>query len=151
MHAELEQSGVRTGQLPSNGSVPGAVTALSAEMAGATAPMPDQASGASKMIPVSDSIQSLEDVMVKDERNGELVNVNHGLRAANSSELTEADAIVHIPLHENEVNESSLEVASQSDDDVDVSLTDSPLIGAPFRIISFVARYVSGADLVHKK
>ncbi|KAG0481683.1 hypothetical protein HPP92_012541 [Vanilla planifolia] len=29
-----------------------------------------------------------------------------------------------------------------------VPLSDAPLIGAPFRLISFVARYVSGADLV---
>ncbi|XP_076926321.1 uncharacterized protein LOC143589450 isoform X2 [Bidens hawaiensis] len=31
-----------------------------------------------------------------------------------------------------------------------VPLTDAPLIGAPFRLISFMARYVSGADLVQK-
>ncbi|KAL4296312.1 hypothetical protein GQ457_12G003140 [Hibiscus cannabinus] len=30
-----------------------------------------------------------------------------------------------------------------------VPLADAPLIGAPFRLISFVARYVSGADLVN--
>ncbi|XP_078446718.1 mitochondrial ATP synthase D chain-related protein [Wolffia australiana] len=32
-----------------------------------------------------------------------------------------------------------------------VPLTDAPLIGAPFRLISFVAKYVSGTDLVQEK
>lgn len=32
-----------------------------------------------------------------------------------------------------------------------VPLVDAPLIGAPFRLVSFVARYVSGADLAEKK
>lgn len=154
LYAELEQRGVRTEQFPSVDSVPGAVTARSA---GAAALMPDLAdkhvvtdqaiSEASKMIPVSDSIQSLEDVMLKDERNGELVNVKPGV--ANSSEIIEEDEIVQISLDENEVlKETNMEVA-QNDDNVDVSLTDAPLVGAPFRLISFVARYVSGADLVN--
>lgn len=32
--------------------------------------------------------------------------------------------------------------------DKEVPFTDAPLIGAPFRLISFIAKYVSGADLV---
>ncbi|KAG6436996.1 hypothetical protein SASPL_101903 [Salvia splendens] len=137
LHAELEQRRVRTEQFPNVGSVPGAVSAHSAEV-----------SGASETITVSDGgIQSLEDAMVKDERNDELVNVKPGV--ANSSEIMEEDEIVQIPLDENEaVKESNMDVA-QNDDNVDVSLTDSPLVGAPFRLISFVARYVSGADLVN--
>lgn len=39
-----------------------------------------------------------------------------------------------------------------ADDEIDeVPLSDAPIIGAPFRLISFVARYVSGADLVNQK
>ncbi|KAH6832393.1 hypothetical protein C2S53_007253 [Perilla frutescens var. hirtella] len=143
LYAELKQRGVRTEQSPSDGSVPGAITAQSAEVAGSI-------SGASEMIPISDNNRSLEEVMAKDERNGELVNINPGPRAAHSSEVIEIDEIVQIPLDENEVKETTSEVA-QNDDDVDVvELTDAPLIGAPFRLISFVARYVSGADLVSK-
>ncbi|XP_047980819.1 uncharacterized protein LOC125222331 [Salvia hispanica] len=136
LHAELEQRRVRTEQFPNVGSVPGAVSAQSAEV-----------SGASETITVSGGIQSLEDVIVKDERDDELVNVKPGV--ANSSEIIEEDEIVQIPLDENEaVKESNMD-AAQNDDNVDVSLTDSPLVGAPFRLISFVARYVSGADLVN--
>ncbi|KAL1545373.1 hypothetical protein AAHA92_22109 [Salvia divinorum] len=145
LHAEHEQRGVRTEQFTNVGSVPGAVSAQSAEVAGAAALMPDLADKQVTEYEASETIgiQSLEDVMAKDERNDELVKV------ANSSEIMEEDEIVQIPLDENEVvKESNMNVA-QNDDNVDVSLTDSPLVGAPFRLISFVARYVSGADLVN--
>ncbi|RLN21713.1 uncharacterized protein C2845_PM07G27980 [Panicum miliaceum] len=40
----------------------------------------------------------------------------------------------------------------EADDEIDeVPFSDAPIIGAPFRLISFVARYVSGADLVNQK
>lgn len=58
--------------------------------------------------------------------------------------------IVQIPLDESDV---LLERKGGGDVDVDmdvVPLIDAPLIGAPFRFISLVARYVSGADLVEK-
>lgn len=58
--------------------------------------------------------------------------------------------IVQISLDENDVaapTTSSFPVPEKADP---VALTDAPLIGAPFRLISFVARYVSGADLVQK-
>ncbi|KAI3474362.1 hypothetical protein Pfo_029215 [Paulownia fortunei] len=165
LYAELDRRGVRTEHFLSAGSVPGAVTAQSADIADGSALMSDLAVGAddrhstaqatdsiseaSKTMPISGSTQSLEDVMVEDQRNGELVNVNDGPGPANSSEIIEADEIVQIPLDENEVKETNLEVA-QNDEKTDVPLADAPLIGAPFRIISFVARYVSGADLVNK-
>ncbi|KAK6779999.1 hypothetical protein RDI58_022183 [Solanum bulbocastanum] len=58
----------------------------------------------------------------------------------------------HIPLDENEVQSADLEVTSVDQDqyEEEVPLTNAPLIGAPFRLISFFARYVSGADLVNK-
>ena len=58
--------------------------------------------------------------------------------------------IVQISLDENDVaapTTSTFPVPEKADP---VALTDAPLIGAPFRLISFVARYVSGADLVQK-
>ncbi|KAK6943352.1 hypothetical protein RJ641_024454 [Dillenia turbinata] len=66
----------------------------------------------------------------------------------NSSEYLENAEIIKIPLHENEIQE----VDSQTTDneETEVSFTEAPLIGAPFRLISFVAKYVSGADLVNK-
>ncbi|CAI9097161.1 OLC1v1033518C2 [Oldenlandia corymbosa var. corymbosa] len=62
-----------------------------------------------------------------------------------------SDEIVQIPL--DEIKRESITDHGVPDVDVEkdeVSLTEAPLIGAPFRLISFVARYVSGADLVQK-
>nr|TKS13291.1 hypothetical protein D5086_0000056040 [Populus alba] len=65
--------------------------------------------------------------------------------------------IVQIPLDDNEVPDLENEVpdlemqAAETDDKSGaVPLTDAPLIGAPFRLISFVAKYVSGGDLVNR-
>ncbi|KAK1428095.1 hypothetical protein QVD17_16923 [Tagetes erecta] len=59
----------------------------------------------------------------------------------------ESGEIVQISLNENDskVARSATYVPERLEP---VPLTDAPLIGAPFRLISFVARYVSGADLV---
>ncbi|KAG9443255.1 hypothetical protein H6P81_014595 [Aristolochia fimbriata] len=58
--------------------------------------------------------------------------------------------IVSVPLQEDEIQE--IKEFNQRTTDMDnldaVPLSDAPLIGAPFRLISFVARYVTGADLV---
>lgn len=62
-----------------------------------------------------------------------------------SDEISE---IVQIPLEENEVR--NLELSVETDKNAAVPLIDAPLIGAPFRLMSFVARYVSGADLVNQ-
>ncbi|PQQ09283.1 uncharacterized protein Pyn_01955 [Prunus yedoensis var. nudiflora] len=62
-----------------------------------------------------------------------------------SDEISE---IVQIPLDENEVR--NLELSVETDKNAAVPLIDAPLIGAPFRLMSFVARYVSGADLVNQ-
>ncbi|ONI04000.1 hypothetical protein PRUPE_6G296200 [Prunus persica] len=60
----------------------------------------------------------------------------------------EISEIVQIPLEENEVR--NLELSVETDKNAAVPLIDAPLIGAPFRLMSFVARYVSGADLVNQ-
>ncbi|KAM2468456.1 hypothetical protein FF1_010126 [Malus domestica] len=60
----------------------------------------------------------------------------------------EVSEIVQIPLDENEVR--NLEVSLENDKNAGVPLVEAPLIGAPFRLMSYVARYVSGADLVNK-
>ncbi|KAK4359565.1 hypothetical protein RND71_021794 [Anisodus tanguticus] len=74
------------------------------------------------------------------------------LEAANVDQASEieSDEIVQIPLDENEVQSADLEATNVDQDEEEVPLTNAPLIGAPFRLISFVARYVSGADLVNK-
>ncbi|KAK9057834.1 hypothetical protein SSX86_022672 [Deinandra increscens subsp. villosa] len=60
----------------------------------------------------------------------------------------ETGEIVQISLNENDATVATSATSVLEKSDV-VPLTDAPLIGAPFRLISFVARYVSGADLQH--
>ncbi|XP_068668453.1 WEB family protein At4g27595, chloroplastic-like [Aristolochia californica] len=58
--------------------------------------------------------------------------------------------IVSVPLQEDEIQEIeevNLHITEIKDPSA-VPFSDAPLIGAPFRLISFVAKYVSGADLV---
>ncbi|XP_057513571.1 uncharacterized protein LOC130795444 isoform X5 [Actinidia eriantha] len=93
-----------------------------------------------------------EDVAIKDEReNGEYIYAQDTAAVPNSPDTIDSEEIVQIPLDETEVEEDTPLLQLNCDDPkTDVSLVDSPLIGAPFRFVSFVARYVSGADLVNK-
>ncbi|KVI03217.1 hypothetical protein Ccrd_018478 [Cynara cardunculus var. scolymus] len=77
----------------------------------------------------SDEVMESEVIRLKSK------NVDSNLNPISSGE------IVQIPLDEKDPTSTA---ASE------VGLTEAPLIGAPFRLISFVARYVSGADLVQK-
>ncbi|XP_058002463.1 uncharacterized protein LOC110667729 isoform X4 [Hevea brasiliensis] len=73
--------------------------------------------------------------------------------AAGDAYAAEVDSgeIVQIPLNDNELRDLELKEAVENDKmEEAVPLTDAPMIGAPFRLISFVAKYVSGADLVDK-
>lgn len=58
------------------------------------------------------------------------------------------EEIVQIPLDDNDVRDLQLQDTENVENDDAVPITDAPLIGAPFRLISFFAKYVSGADLV---
>ncbi|KAL3358703.1 hypothetical protein AABB24_015686 [Solanum stoloniferum] len=99
----------------------------------------------------SERLQSLKDTIDKAVSDDEHVSKIDSRIAVNSSEI-ESDEIVQIPLDENEVQSADLEVTSVDQDqyEEEVPLTNAPLSGAPFRLISFFARYVSGADLVNK-
>lgn len=79
------------------------------------------------------------------------VDFQHPASVQNSSvsyESSESE-IVQIPLDADEIRDLELQSAENVKKEA-VSLTDAPMIGAPFRLVSFVARYVSGADLVNK-
>ncbi|KAF8394804.1 hypothetical protein HHK36_018740 [Tetracentron sinense] len=66
-----------------------------------------------------------------------------------SYETDEYGEIEQIALDEKEVQDLELQ-AAVTVERASVTLSDAPLVGAPFRLISFVAKYVSGADLVDK-
>ncbi|KAK3212826.1 hypothetical protein Dsin_017532 [Dipteronia sinensis] len=89
-------------------------------------------------------LESPEVIEVKEERFG-VIN-GHAVPAASTDSIGE---IVQIPLDDYEVQDVESQVVDSEEKD-GVSLTDAPLIGAPFRLVSFVANYVSGADLVNK-
>jgi hypothetical protein len=57
-----------------------------------------------------------------------------------------SEETVH-PLQDVEINE---EVACSNERTEAVPLSDAPLIGAPFRLFSFMAKYVAGSDLVNQ-
>lgn len=59
-----------------------------------------------------------------------------------------SEDVVSVPL--DEIIHELQTTAEKVEDEPVVPLSDAPLIGAPFRLISFVARFVSGADLVDR-
>ncbi|XP_062215700.1 uncharacterized protein LOC133916168 isoform X2 [Phragmites australis] len=61
-----------------------------------------------------------------------------------------SEEIVPVPLDDIQIHEDD-DQQSGEDETAEVPFSDAPIIGAPFRLISFVARYVSGADLVSEK
>ncbi|KAF5747687.1 protein hook isoform X4 [Tripterygium wilfordii] len=95
-------------------------------------------------------INSTEVVPIKNERI-DIDNVNMYTAAVtpNSFEAEDSGEIVQIPLDDNEVQDLESQVV-ESEGEAALPLSDAPLIGAPFRLVSFVAKYVSGADLVSK-
>lgn len=62
----------------------------------------------------------------------------------------DSSEIVQIPLTESESQDAEGHQTADENEDSSVELSDAPLTGAPIRFISFVARYVSGADLVSR-
>ncbi|KAH7677653.1 hypothetical protein IHE45_07G098100 [Dioscorea alata] len=60
-----------------------------------------------------------------------------------------SEEIVQIPLDDTPVRRAESQPVINYENTA-VSLTDAPLVGAPFRLISFMAKFVSGADLVKK-
>lgn len=135
--AKVEHSGV---------TEPGGINEFTKPV-GLNIPVPESTETASGSAPEFNS--SEEDTSVKDS--GKSIDAKRVVRVMSNSSLVSDDTgeIVQIPLDDNEVQDSD----SHDDDsnvENDVPITDAPLIGAPFRLISFVAKYVSGADLVEQ-
>ncbi|KAG8063487.1 hypothetical protein GUJ93_ZPchr0003g18674 [Zizania palustris] len=61
------------------------------------------------------------------------------------------EEIVPVPLDDIQIHEDAPQAQVTDDEADEVPFSDAPIVGAPFRLISFVARYVSGADLVDQK
>uniref|UniRef100_A0A803L3J8 Uncharacterized protein n=2 Tax=Chenopodium quinoa TaxID=63459 RepID=A0A803L3J8_CHEQI len=96
------------------------------------------------------NLESFGTAPIRDEqRVMDEINSEHANIVRHSSETSLAGEIVQISLDENESQDIEAQ-ASVGVGDESVPLADAPLIGAPFRLISFFANYVSGADLVNK-
>ncbi|KAJ1297283.1 hypothetical protein BS78_01G364300 [Paspalum vaginatum] len=61
------------------------------------------------------------------------------------------EEIIPVPLDDIQIHEDDPRQTGADNEIDEVPFSDAPIIGAPFRLISFVARYVSGADLVNQK
>lgn len=82
------------------------------------------------------TIESFEDVAIQSEgEDHKNIHTNGNIVISDPSYPNDTGKIAQISLHEEKT---------------DIPISDSPLIGAPFRVVSFFARYVSGADLVNK-
>ncbi|WOL16333.1 hypothetical protein Cni_G25120 [Canna indica] len=55
-----------------------------------------------------------------------------------------------VPFDEIQIHEDDIKVMKDDNVPEQTPFSDAPLIGAPFRLISFMAKYVSGADLVQQ-
>nr|CAB3496042.1 unnamed protein product [Digitaria exilis] len=62
-----------------------------------------------------------------------------------------SEEIVPVPLDDIQIHEDDPRQPGADVEIDEVPFSDAPIIGAPLRLISFVARYVSGADLVSQK
>jgi hypothetical protein len=95
-------------------------------------------------------LDSLEKTLVND--NSDSIHAEHAVGVISNSSLLPDDSedIVQIPLDDNDVRDIQLQDTKNVENDDAVPITDAPLIGAPFRLISFFAKYVSGADLINQ-
>ncbi|GAB2236002.1 hypothetical protein Drorol1_Dr00026450 [Drosera rotundifolia] len=94
--------------------------------------------------------KSFSEALVEDERpiHHDYKDLGYVVADPNSSETSVSEEIVQIPLvDDNKVQDFEAKCLIRHENEV-VHFSDAPLIGAPFRLFSFVAKYVSGADLV---
>lgn len=76
---------------------------------------------------------------------------NHNNTPTPDTEITISTETEQIPSEDSDTSGTNLSLEDSSSNEMStVPISDAPLIGAPFRFISFMARYVSGADLVNQ-
>jgi hypothetical protein len=93
------------------------------------------------------SLQHMEKASIKSSTAEGLVDQNeHQFDRSRMSE-----EIMPVPLDDIQIHEDDVQQSVGDDEAAEVPFSDAPIIGAPFRMISFVATYVSGDDLVGEK
>ncbi|XP_072997797.1 uncharacterized protein [Typha latifolia] len=100
----------------------------------------------------SESIQSsiqVQQMLSNDQVGGSDDGSMQAAKKQRSDEPMISEEIVTV-LDEIQIHEEESQGAAVDMKPEEVPLSDAPLIGAPFRLISFVAKFVSGADLVNQ-
>ncbi|GMH10052.1 hypothetical protein Nepgr_011893 [Nepenthes gracilis] len=97
-------------------------------------------------------VNSSDRTLVTDERIiGDCADIEYDALGQDSLQTGVSGEIMQIPLEENGAQDLGSQALTNEEKESDiVALTDAPLTGAPFRLISFIAKYVSGDDLVLK-
>ncbi|XP_006650038.1 uncharacterized protein LOC102721997 isoform X2 [Oryza brachyantha] len=94
----------------------------------------------------------LPETSIDDVASQAIIDVNAYQRSAqNFDEPRTGEEIVPVALDDIQIHEDDPQPPIADDEAEEVPFSDAPIVGAPFRLISFVARYVSGADLVNQK
>ncbi len=144
LYVELDRQSPTAGLPSATGSDQMAETAKTASVANPLSEPNENLSVTGK------KLESVEIVPIQVETIGaDNVDVEQDSVIPNALISEEPGEIVQISLDENEIRDFGMQ-AGNDDEKTPVQFSDAPLIGAPFRLISFVATYVSGGDLVNK-
>ncbi|XP_042476396.1 centrosome-associated protein CEP250 [Macadamia integrifolia] len=153
LYIELDRQSVRAAHSSTGGFDP-------AVMLGTATTAENVSESSEKMSASGERMESFETIQMGD-RISTTNNADTGISAITTIQIDEypasyeagggSEEIVQVPLDDSEVQENEIPVAAlEAEENVTLPLSDAPLIGAPFRLFSFVAKYVSGADLVNK-
>ncbi|KAF0913693.1 hypothetical protein E2562_023782 [Oryza meyeriana var. granulata] len=94
----------------------------------------------------------LTETAIDDVASQGLIDVNaHQGSKQDFDETRTSEEILPVALDDIQIHEEDPQPPVADDEVEEVPFSDAPIVGAPFRLISFVARYVSGADLVNQK
>lgn len=94
----------------------------------------------------------LPETTINDVSSEGLIDMNaHQRSKQDCDEPRTSEEILPVALDDIQIHEEDPQPPVADDEAEEVPFSDAPIVGAPFRLISFVARYVSGADLVNQK
>ncbi|XP_052147877.1 uncharacterized protein LOC127766776 [Oryza glaberrima] len=94
----------------------------------------------------------LPETTINDVSSEGLIDMNaHQRSKQDFDEPRTSEEILPVALDDIQIHEEDPQPPVADDEAEEVPFSDAPIVGAPFRLISFVARYVSGADLVNQK
>ncbi|XP_022734548.1 protein hook homolog isoform X3 [Durio zibethinus] len=142
LYVKLNRQSMAAGHSTGIESVPMAKVAETASVSNSVALSVENGS---MLAPKMDAVEAAP--VYNGKIDGENVDGQHVAPLPIFIEAEDSGEIVQIPLDDTDVRD--LESQATDGEENFVPISDAPLIGAPFRLISFAAKYVSGADLVN--